>query len=289
MTIKETSSDFVNKFEKNNLPDAALEAEILLSAVLNKDKSYLYAHPEEKISFWQNFLLQRIVNQRLAGYSSAAITGHKWFYGLNFMVDKNVLIPRPETELMVDEALNIVKSKKLKVKNLIDIGTGSGCIIISLAKNSPDDKINFYGLDISHKALAVAKKNARKNDVGGRINFLYSDLLNTIDKSIFNNPVLITANLPYLTPEQLKNSPTIQKEPKIALLAGTEGFDCYRRLFQQIKEKIGLAKNKIFILCEIDETQRNSMEQLIRKNFPEAKILFKKDLNNCDRLVVVEL
>jgi release factor glutamine methyltransferase len=201
------------KLVKANFPSPALEAEILLSAVLGKNKEYLFSHPEEKVSIWQNFIFQRIINKRLAGYSSAVLVGHKWFYGLDFVVNKNVLVPRPETELMVDEVIKIIKSESLKIKNIVDVGTGSGCIIVSLAKNTRKIGVDLelYGLDISKKALKIARINAKKNNVDSCTHFLYSNLLNNIDKKIFNEPVLITANLPYLTSEQVKNSPTIQK------------------------------------------------------------------------------
>jgi release factor glutamine methyltransferase len=289
MKIKEAIENIKNKLQELNLTDPNLEADVLLSAVLKKERGFLYSHPEKKISFWQNFFLQRILSKRLAGYSSAAITGHKWFYSLDFIVNKNVLIPRPETELMVEEALKIIKNYELRIKNVIDFGTGSGCIIVSLAKNFPNDKINFYGLDISPKALAIAKKNARRNGVAGRIKFLYSDLLNTIDKSIFKNPVLITANLPYLTASQIENSPAIQKEPQIALLSGSDGLDHYRRLFEQLKEKIGLFRKEVFVLCEIDETQKTAMEKVIRKDFCNSNFYFLKDLNGFYRLAIIEL
>jgi release factor glutamine methyltransferase len=290
MTIKEAIYNTENKFKKNNLPDAKMEADILLSHVLNTGREYLYAYQDKKISPWQNFILLKAVKRRLAGYSNAVIIGHKWFYGLDFIVNKNVLIPRPETELMVDEVLAKIKNDEFKIKNIIDLGTGSGCVIISIVKNMPTKEVGFYGLDISRPALKVAKKNAIKNNVSERIKFVYSNLLNVIDKSVFQESVIITANLPYLTPEQVKNSPTIQKEPKIALLAGNDGLDCYRQLFQQINDKLNGNKiAKLIVLCEIDETQRVSMEKLSRQNFPTSKICFARDLGGIERLAVIEL
>jgi release factor glutamine methyltransferase len=278
------------QLKKINNCSAYLEAEMLLSFVLRQDREFFYAHLEEEVSLWQNLKLKRLITKKRRGYPIAYLTGHKWFYGLDFLVNKNVLIPRPETELMIDEALEIITNYKLQITNFIDIGTGSGCIIISLVKKLQKKGIigNFYGLDISKKALRIAKKNAEKNSVDGRIHFLYSDLFNVIDKNIFNEPVIITANLPYLTLEQVKNSLSIQKEPKIALLAGVDGLDHYRRLFRQINERAEFIKNELFILCEIDETQKKSMTELIKQELPRAEFEFKNDLGGFCRLAVMK-
>jgi release factor glutamine methyltransferase len=290
MNIRQATNSAVRRLKEKNIPDPEFEAGILLSAILRREIAHLYANQEEAIPCWQSWRYHKAIRERLAGYSAAVIIGHKWFFGSDFIVDKNVLIPRPETELMVEETLARIKNNELRIKNIIDVGTGSGCVIISVAKNTLLKEIRFYGLDISRPALRVAKKNAIKNGVSGRIKFVYSDLLNTIDKSIFEQPILITANLPYLTPEQVKNSPTIQKEPKIALLAGNDGLDCYRLLFQQILDKVGANHRPDFIImCEIDESQRSGMEKIARQYFPAGKINFGKDLGGADRLAIIEL
>jgi release factor glutamine methyltransferase len=276
------------KLKEKDIESADLEAEIFLSFILHKSREFILAHPEIELNFWQKHKLNRLVNKRIKGTPVAYLLGHKEFYGLDFIVNKNVLIPRPETELMVDEAIQEVKSKKLKVKSIVDIGTGSGCVAISLAKNLPENNINFYCLDISRQALVVARKNARKNGIDDCIHFLYSDLLNITNKNIFNEPVIITANLPYLTPEQVKNSPTIQKEPKIALLSGIDGLDHYRRLFRQINERAEFISSELFILCEIDETQKKSITELIKQELPRAEFEFKNDLGGYCRLAVIK-
>jgi len=287
MQIDELMQRTAKILEKYSPDDFGLEAEILLAAAIKKNREYIYSHPEEPVKFWQEFSLRRMIAKRRAGYSIAVIIGHQWFYGFDFNVNKNVLIPRQETELMVEEVIKKVKSKKLKVKSIIDVGTGSGCIIISLAKSLKDEQVNFYGIDISKNALAIAKRNAVKNGVDSCINFLYSDLLNVIDNQFFNFPVIITANLPYLTPEQVKNSSSIQKEPRLALLAGTDGLDCYRRLFAQISNRE--IKNGLIVFCEIDETQKDLITEFIENNLPQAELEFKNDLSGNCRLVIIKL
>lgn len=270
---------------KVGISSPALESEILLSAVLKKNKEYLLANPKDKISFWLEIKFKRLLKKRLDGYSLACLTGRKWFYGLDFFVNKNVLIPRPETELMID----FIRNCKFPITDLIDVGTGSGCIIIALANILDIKNIKFYGLDISRKALKVAKKNAKKNKVDGCINFLYSDLLEKIDFKKTKGAILIAANLPYLSPEQIKNSPSIQKEPRIALESGSEGLNHYCRLFEQLKAKEKNKGVKIILCCEIDESQKNVFSNLVKKIFPTAKLVFKKDLNGDDRLAVINL
>lgn len=287
MKIKDILKLASNRLKEPFLDNSDFEAEVLLSAAIKKNREYLISHLEENLSFWQIVKTIRLINKRLAGHSSAVLTGHKWFYGLDFIVNKNVLVPRPETELMVEKAIDIINNGSIDIKNIVDVGTGSGCIIVSLAKILKNKDVDFYGLDVSKKALVLAKKNAKINGVESCIHFLYSDLLNTIDKNIFNEPVIITANLPYLTPEQVENSPSIKKEPKLALLAGRDGLDLYRKLFKQIKEI--LAKKELVVLCEIDDVQGVIFSELAQQCFPDGSLVIMKDLSGQDRLGVITI
>ena len=271
--------------DKADFISANLEAEILLSFILNKPKEFLYSHPEKEISSSDNQKLNKIIQKRLRGFPIAYLIGHKEFYGLDFIVNKHVLVPRPETEILVEE---ILKNTKYQIpKTIIDVGTGSGCIIISLAKNIANKTIKFYGLDISKQALKIAKKNARLNNLNSQITFLHSNLLKKLLKRNFSEPVIITANLPYLTSEQIKNSPSIKKEPKLALYSGLNGLNHYRQLLIQIKQNFKLFKGGLEIFCEIDDTQKEAIKKLIEKELPLAKIEIKKDLGAFDRLVKI--
>jgi release factor glutamine methyltransferase len=291
MDIKKTLDIASRKIAKSNIENPEIEANILLSSILKKDREFLFSHPEKPVSFWQNLLLQKIIKKRLSGYSSAVLTGHKWFYGLDFIVNKNVLVPRPETELLVEEAFKTISNYKSSKINLIDIGTGSGCIAITLAKKLFKDGVNFTctAVDISKKALKVAKKNAKKHNVNSCINFLYSDLLSAMRFEKNTKTTFITANLPYLTPEQIKNSPSIHKEPKIALESGEEGLDHYHRLFDQVNKKRGEISTTIYIFCEIDDSQKEAFLFLSSKKLPSAKIEIKKDLGGQDRLAILQI
>jgi release factor glutamine methyltransferase len=294
-----------------------IEHELLLAHVLKKSREYILAHPEEKLTQLQikNFLSSVALAQgdevrikkRANGLPLAYITGEKEFYGFKFKVNKNVLIPRPETEIMIDEAIKLltiapspsqgegrgeVVGKKAKQQNyIIDVGTGSGCIIISLAKIITN--CEFIGIDISKDALAIAKQNARINKVDNKIKIVQGNLLEPILNNkkfvIRNSKFLIVANLPYLTPTQIKNSPSIKHEPKLALTAGADGLKYYRQLFKQIAVLKKLLCAMCYVLCEIEPSQKNSIKQLIKKELPEAKLEMKKDLKGHSRLVILNV
>ena len=270
----------------NIIDNAAFEAEILLSSQLTTSREYLLTHSEKNLSAAQFGKYKKQLQQRLKLWPIAYLTGHKYFYGLDFFVNKNVLVPRPETEIMVDEILNIVKHSQLSPE-IIDIGTGSGCIIISLAKNL-DSTIPLAGIDISNLALSVAKKNA--NVLGATtIKFKQSNLLNKISASLKNKTahhLIIAANLPYLSPVQIKESPSIKHEPRLALVAGNDGLKYYRQLFAQSKN---LNYGQITILCEIDPRQSAAMTKLIVQQLPHASYQIKNDPAGLDRLVIITL
>jgi|BioPla2DNA2_1021312.scaffolds.fasta_scaffold00127_37 release factor glutamine methyltransferase len=285
------------------------ETEILMAFLLKKEKEFILTHPELAVpkNIYQKY--KKLEKERLAGWPIATLIGHKEFYGLNFFINKDVLVPRPETEIMVEEIINIIKNKQNKLI-LIDLGTGSGAIIISVAHESKKmfpgkyQKNIFRALDISLPALRIAKKNAILNKQAKKIKFLSGNLLEPlINKKDFNDfsnhELIIAANLPYLTPSQVKNSPSIKKEPKIALVAGPDGLKYYRELFKQLKEikKVfrqdksfsNRFKKPITLLCEIDPSQTKSIKILTQKYFPSAKLTIKKDLAQKNRLAIIKI
>lgn len=207
------------------------------------------------------------------------------FYKLKFYLTPDVLIPRPETELLVDEVLKICTLYP-KPYTLIDIGTGSGNIAISIAKNLP--RVKIFATDISEKALKVAEKNAKYHKVLNKIIFLQSDLLSAlqtgfegskqIDILVTNLPYIPSYRLPYLDPS------VIEFEPKIALDGGSDGFDLYRKLFAQ------MWKNQFFpkyLVGEIDYTQGELAVYEAQRLFPKAKVEVKTDLAHKQRILIV--
>jgi len=204
----------------------ALDAEVLLSHTLNKPKSFLYTYPEKKLTQAQVRKYKSLISRRAKHEPVAYITGHKEFYGLDFYVNQHTLIPRPETEALVEK---IIKNKD--IHSIADIGTGSGCIAIALAKNNP--KLNIYAIDISSKALTVARKNAKAHKVKN-ITFKQGNLLEPIKNIKLD---AIVANLPYLSEKVYKkNYQHLKYEPKQALYAGKDGLDYYKKLLKQINK-----------------------------------------------------
>ncbi|MDP2586905.1 MAG: HemK/PrmC family methyltransferase [Candidatus Komeilibacteria bacterium] len=225
MTIKSALTKAAQKLE--SFDSAQLDADILLAFVLNKSKEFLYTHPEVKLNWIQKIRFFYLISRRSKNWPIAYLTGQKEFYGRNFYVNKNVLIPRPLTEELIAKALANIKPGD----TICDLGTGSGCIIITIIKelqkqNYDLSDFKFYAVDISPKALQVAKKNAYFHGVDQYIEFLQGDLLKPLQGLKID---LILANLPYLDTNDL-NEPSIKKEPKLALV-GT-----YDKFFQQVAQ-----------------------------------------------------
>jgi len=272
------------------------EAELLLSHTLKKPREYIISHPEVKAGFFTSFKYHRLVKKRYKGIPIAYLTGHKEFFGLDFLVNKHTLIPRPETETIVEEVINQLQHlEHLQHFEhlLIDVGTGTGCIPISiikaLAPNPMWFRVKTFGIDISKKALRVAKKNTKKHNV--KIKFLYGDLLQPILNKkllIANCSLIIVANLPYLTKKQFSSEPSIQHEPKSALIAEDNGLALYKQLLTQIQQlRITDYELRVTSYLEIDPSQSQEISAFIKEIMPSAKIEIKKDLAGLDRVVVV--
>lgn len=288
MTINQALNNTLKKLRRNNIPTPHFDTEILLSYVLKKAREYILSHPEKHLTKKQAVKYQTLINRRIKNEPIAYITGCKQFYGLNFIVNKHVLVPRPETELMVEEAICISRNKKHLT--FVDVGTGSGCIVITLAELLKL-KAQYLATEISKLALNTAHKNARIHKVDKKITFLRGNLLEPVitklkTLEIKNYNLVILANLPYLTPAQIKNSRSIQYEPKISLSAGPDGLKYYRQLFKQVKK---ITIKNTTILCEIDPSQVNIIKRIIKNKLPKSKIQIKKDLAGLNRLVIVIL
>lgn len=216
------------------------------------------------------------------------IQGWVEFYKLKFKVTPDVLIPRPESELLVDEILNYCKLSSVTCPLILDIGTGSGNLAISIAKNLP--KVKIFATDISEEALKVAQENAMKNKVEKKIFFVQSDLLDSIGRpsaSLQNDNLVIVANLPYIPRARISYlDPSVRDfEPIIALDGGYDGFDLYRKLFAQIS--VTPEWKPKLIIYEIDHTQGAIALQEAQKYFPKAKVEVKKDLAKNVRILKI--
>ncbi|MDP2708616.1 MAG: peptide chain release factor N(5)-glutamine methyltransferase [bacterium] len=283
MTVSQTLKLAAKKLNSKNIANPCMESEILLSHVLKKPREFILTHGEKKLSPSRTDEFKLLISERIKGKPIAYLTGRKEFYSLDFKVNKNTLIPRPETELMVEEAIKLAAHSSQPI-TFVDVGTGSGCVIITLAKLIKQPK--FFATDISDKAITVARQNAEFHGVDKKIKFFKGNLLSPLFSNLsfgINNPLIILANLPYLTPAQIKNSPTIKYEPKSALDGGPDGLKYYRQLFRQLQ-----ALRDIFVLCEIDPGQSGKIKQLSKQLLPDVKLQIKKDLRGLDRLAIIK-
>jgi release factor glutamine methyltransferase len=267
---------------------AKLDAKVLLNFVLEKDEAFLFKHEGAPVTNCQHAKYMRYIKRRLCGEPVAYITHKKEFYGLDFYINKNVLIPRPETELLSEQALKFIKLKVCKVHkvkkslNIIDVGTGSGCIIISIIKSleaeSLQPRAKFYATDISKKALYVAKKNAKKHGVVDKIKFYHSDLFS--NKRLPKKYDVIIANLPYVPSSNIRNLP----DPKIALDGGHIGTDIIKKLISRSSQHL---EDDGVILLEIGFNQTKDINQIVRKYLPGSKIKTTRDLSGFDRIIAI--
>ena len=263
---------------QNNIDDAALEGEILLRHVLGLSRAQLYADLDRDVSPAHEKALNKLLERRQQGEPSAYITGHREFYGLDFRVDNNVLIPRPETELLVEKAIRLAKGHA--ISRIADVGTGCGAIAISLAVNLPG--VTVYATDVSVPALEVARSNCRRHGVAGRIVLLEGDMLEPLPEPVD----LIIANLPYVRESDLPCRGPLSFEPALALNGGEDGLDRIRVLCHQAGNKL---RSQGFVLLEIGQGQAEAMAALLQSAFPSARIEAERDLAGIERVVSLRL
>lgn len=263
----------------------SLESEVLLAFVLGKTREFLIAHPEEEVAKDAGKRFAFLCKKRVSTIPLNYLTHHREFYGLDFYVDSRVLIPRPETELLVDEVLDFCGNSKelLEKPRICDVGTGSGCIAVSLAKNLPQATIT--AIDISKPALCVAKKNAKIHGVFGKINFLQSDLLGKISKGKFD---CMVANLPYISQKETVSlaREIVDHEPHIALFGGKKGTELFEKLFGQI---LKMKFKPEMLIGEIGFSQKNKISQLIKIQLGKCvqSVEWKKDLAGHNRTFII--
>ena len=262
---------------------ARLEAQVLLAHILQKPRTWVLAHPEVELTAAQQNELERSTACRQQGEPLPYILGHWEFFGLDFIVSPAVLIPRPETELLVEQALEWLRNHP-GCRKLADIGTGSGCIAIALAANLPGAQV--LASDISPQALEIAQRNAAVHRVAERITFIQADLLNMSEDHYAMPFDLIAANLPYIPRHTLLNLPVYHTEPSLALDGGEDGLDLIRRLLEQAP--LCLSPQGCLLL-EIEAGQGADAQSLAQTTFPQAQIIVLPDLAGHDRLVVVDL
>lgn len=279
MKIKEILEEARKRLIENNIEDASIVCRQLLSYALNKDKQYLIINMDKEIEEQQRKVFNAYIQKIIDGYPLQYITHNQEFMGMNFYVDENVLIPQPDTEILVENVLEIcaVDNKKIKI---LDLCTGSGAIAISLKSKLKDAQI--FASDISNKALEVAEKNSKLNQT--EITFIKSDLFENIEEKDFD---IIVSNPPYIKTEVIKTlSKQVQQEPMLALDGGEDGLDIYKKI---IAEAYKYIKNNGYLCLEIGYDQKEEVTKILEKSNHYIEITTIKDLSNNDRCIIAKI
>lgn len=262
-----------------------LDAQVLLASVLQKPRTWILAHPETTLSAPQLATVESAITQLEAGTPLPYVLGHWEFFGLDFDITRDVLIPRPETELLVERAIAWLQASPER-RTVADVGTGCGAIGLSIAMNVKDARVT--ATDISLPALKVAHQNARKFDLATRVDFIQCDLLPPYSEFLSTDLYfdLICANLPYIPTRTLHSLQVYGREPEVALDGGGDGLDLIRHLLSIAPQWLAPGGR---IMLEIEASQGNKALSLAYDSFSEAKIHLHKDLTGRDRLIEIQL
>lgn len=303
MTVMEALQWANNKLRKAGVDSPMLDAEILLSHTLDVSKSWLFSHFTDLLKTHQQEKFHLLVERRASREPVAYLIQKKSFYGRDLHVNSFVLIPRPETETLIETTLDTLKDADPERTLLADIGTGSGAIAVTLTAES---RLPVIAIDIDASALSVAKQNATIHNVTDQIDFQQGNLaepLIRLFKSIRGQTgvktssvypfkhLVVTANLPYLPESRIERlEPEVKTyEPHLALASGADGLDHYFELFRQLHQNRKVLPRRLSVIIEIDPDQRAAVEKLIHHDFPSTKPETRKDLRGHDRVVGIEI
>lgn len=268
------------KSRLQNRPDEPTSSiHALVGYVLGKSTHFGISHPEYNLTEIEVTSLDELLDQLADGIPLPYLTGKQEFFGLEFLVSPDVLIPRPETEILVMLAGDWLRNRQRHTR-VLDVGTGSGCIAVSICSIAPDATV--FAVDKSFKALQVAANNVEKHGLEEKIFLIQSDLIIGIS-SKFD---CICANLPYIPTDRLPQLNVSKHEPSLALDGGDEGLRMIERLLKLSKEKI--AENGIFFI-EIDYTQEKMIAHMAEENFPGPSVKIEKDLAGLARVAIIDL
>jgi len=281
VTVRESWLQTRDRLEAADVVDAGLEAEVLLRYVLGIDRAEYFASLERPVALPEQDLADTLAERRIAGEPLAYILGRREFYGHEFGVGPGVLVPRQETELLVDAVLEFISTSRLKRPLIVDVGTGSGAIAIAVAKALPDATV--FATDISHNALKIAEANALSLDVQDAVHLLQGDLLEPLP-----GPVdIIVSNPPYLTTGELAGlTSEVRREPETALDGGRDGLAAISELMRQVA---GLVQQPRLLAIEIASSQLESVVLLAQGLFPNSEVTHLLDLAGLPRVVRVLL
>jgi len=282
-TVGAALDGLISRLEKTS-DTPGLDAQVVLAHVLEKPRSWMAAHPEAPLTQSRSDALEALVARLEKGNPLPYVLGRWNFFGLEFEVTPDVLIPRPETEMLVERALAWLGERGAAKgeRRVLDVGTGSGCIAIALTVNVAD--LRLTATDISPQALAVARRNAEKLRVSDRVTFLEADLIP--DPSLPDPFSLILANLPYIPTKTLHNLPIYGREPTVALDGGADGLALIRKLLSQAPDLLAPGG---LLMMEIEASEGPAVLSLAYDAFAEAEIHLFRDLGDRDRLIQIQI
>jgi release factor glutamine methyltransferase len=280
VSLAEALAQATRDLAVNNIDSSRLEAEILLSHLLGLDRVGLYINTKQELSNEQTTAFFQLIHRRLNHEPTAYITGHKEFFGIDFHVSPGTLIPRPETELLVEKAIELANAAFPRSCLIADIGTGCGAIAIALALHLPQARI--YATDVSASALEIAKGNCLRHSVSDRVTLLHGNLLEPLPEPMH----IIIANLPYISDPELTVLPTeiAMFEPQVALAGGKDGLRQIEKLLSQASSKLS---SEGAVLLEIGYDQGLAVSLLAKKYIPGATVNVLTDLAGLDRVVTL--
>lgn len=280
MTIMEAIKKGMIELKNENIESPKMKSRLLMQYILNKPRQYIIVNDMEEINQNKEKEYFNLIKRMREGVPLEHITHQKEFMKLNFFVNENVLIPRQDTEILVEEVIDI--AKKNNAKKILDICTGSGAIAVSLAKYLPQSEIT--AIDISSEALKVAKKNAITNEVENQITFINSDMFTNLNEEKFD---IIVSNPPYIKRNIIENlDKEVRKEPYIALDGGEDGLYFYKKI---IKDGYQYLKHKGYLCLEIGFDQKIDVIELIENEDKFENTYSKKDLYDNDRIIITKI
>lgn len=283
MRLREAWARSRRQLERASIPDADIEAQVLLRNALGIDRATFHASLDRELGDEDAEAFERSVQRRIEGEPLSYITGHREFYGLDFVVTPDVLVPRQETEFLVEAVLEYARRRGgvEDALTIADIGTGSGCVAVAVGHHLPNATV--YATDVSREALCVAEGNVRRHGLEGRVRLRHGDLFEALD-----GPVdVVVSNPPYLSEEEAVDlPPDVQREPSVALVAGTDGMDVLRRLIMGAREYV---KPGGLLALEIDPRRLEAVEGVVGRAFPDSEIGVVNDHAGLERVMTVRV
>ena len=279
MTIKKALEVAIEEIKESNIDNSITCVKLILSHVLKKNKEYLIINDNKEITEEEEKVFLKLIGKLKKGYPLQYLTNKQEFMKLDFYVNENVLIPRQDTEILVEEIIKLTNNNTYKI---LDLCTGSGAIAVSLAKYI--ENCNIYATDISKNAIEVAKINAKNNYVDKKIKFINTNMFENISNEIFD---LIVSNPPYIKTEDIDNlDENVKHEPIIALDGGESGLEFYEIIVRNAYKYL----NKNGYLClEIGYNQKKDVCELLKNSGKYKNIIVKKDLNGNDRVIITKV